>query len=623
MKLLLAIIALSALSVPTAFAHITALPPNTDDVFKTPEQLQIYVDVLYNQESDLYLPRENPQITNSDGVSRWSLNGNAVGYAIFKADVHYHGISKNGMGGTEFDPQVLPPFKIIGLYGTEDRPIVVRPYSDPNDPAELPEDLDDASPSKPHHDENDPNPKPDKPSNEKSKWQKWLDWLIKGTKANLSGDMLDFYTALGTTDIVWENPVNRPGTDPVRTEIFMNFVKEYLVNQNVKWIEEPTDPKIMEEFLKQNAQYQTNAEKLLDLFDTMERQLDNFQELLDKAKEDPDFLTIEMLEKIKTDTSPQQGGFTNSPDISPSKEQHNPSHQSLPDNIPSPTLQTPIPQKPTPLPQIEINYNTERKIPQCCDPIPPKCEICPTGPLFPEKEPNTGQTPSPLSFNLNPYDIIINEQRWPDQCLYWMDNGLHESLWWLKAYNDSYVCMNIKKSGGYSLVIDYDNDGILESCDELLCNFYNDEYRNVYQILSDTTYDTNQDGWFGEGDFKWKYARAWHHDTGELIPMEWLGIRGFELTGYIDLDDDYTNYDSWKDPKLNGLGQYSDCNYEEDWAYQRAVSEGWTCTPISMGHERVTAYNPLGVLLENGMYIQTRDYVVGYWTPEQVERSGY
>lgn len=263
-------------------------------------------------------------------------------------------------------------------------------------------------------------------------------------------------------------------------------------------------------------------------------------------------------------------------------------------------------------------------IPQCCDPPAPTlpdgmepkpvtdCEFCPPVDM--------GGVPSPLSWG-----TVTNTQVWPDQCKAAKEGHSHweDNTWWFNAYLDETVCMNIKKSGGWSLVIDEHGPSTLDGCKELLCNFYNDKYETVYGILSGTQFDSNQDGWFGPGDYKWKYAKAWEHDTGKLVTLESLYIRAFNLSHVIHLDDDYTDYEAWKDPERNGIGQYSDCSYETDWAYQRAISQGWTCTPISddAGHERIVAYNPYGVLYATGGFKETRDYVIGFWTPEQVAQS--
>lgn len=293
-----------------------------------------------------------------------------------------------------------------------------------------------------------------------------------------------------------------------------------------------------------------------------------------------------------------------------------------PDYIPE---DTPTPPQPEPKNQPADNTPDERSsidddIPKCCDeelPTPEQqeikiiepCAFCP--PDFP------GTVPSPLSWG-----TVTNTQVWPDQCNLWVNNGLDHKLWMLNAYLDETVCMNIKKSGGYSLAIDYDQDGIMDGCDELLCNFYAVEYETVYDVLSGTQFDSNQDGWFGPGDYKWKYAKAWDHDTGKLLTMDSLFIRAFNLSHAVDLHDDYTDYAAWQDPAYNGVGQYSDCAYEEDWAYERAISQGWECIAVDPeSHERIVAYNPYGVLYETGGFKQSRDYVIGYWTPEQVEES--
>lgn len=172
----------------------------------------------------------------------------------------------------------------------------------------------------------------------------------------------------------------------------------------------------------------------------------------------------------------------------------------------------------------------------------------------------------------------------------------------------------------YQFMMDWNGDGILTpeyAGVELLF----DEEKTVYEILDSPIFDTNNNGWLDKEDFLWDMVLiklteplptgtySWSTEyVDQYFTPEDLQITAINFSHYLDIPDDYTG---------NG-GTYSDCKYVEDWAFNNAVKQygpidNW-CEIISLDHFRVWAFNPNGVLFENGVILPTYALPMGWYS---------
>ena len=233
-----------------------------------------------------------------------------------------------------------------------------------------------------------------------------------------------------------------------------------------------------------------------------------------------------------------------------------------------------------------------------------------SGPPCRPPPPPPSPTPMPLAFSLDPYDKIEHTPVWAHQCKLWAaeDSPNRDRLWMFNAYNYEKVCMNIKMSGGYVLFIDFNDNGTVDDCVELLCNFYKGDKRfTTYQILDNEITNANDDEWFSDVDPLFSKAKAWRPSENTTHTMDELNIIGFHIRDYQVVQDDYML-----------MGQYADCKYLEDYAYWDAVEAGWECTQLAMHHMRIVAFDGHGVALKDGSFMPSYDFVFGYRSPAQV-----
>ena len=231
----------------------------------------------------------------------------------------------------------------------------------------------------------------------------------------------------------------------------------------------------------------------------------------------------------------------------------------------------------------------------------------------PRPPPKSYNISAPLAFVLDPYDKIEHTAVWPDQCKLWNTESSpnKDNLWMFNAYHYEEVCINLKMTGGYVLFIDFNDNDTIDGCVELLCNFYKGDQRlTTYQILDNEITNADDDEWFSITDPLFSKAKAWKPSENTIYTMDELNIMGFHIRDYWMVQDDYML-----------LGQYSDCKYTENSAYWDAIENGWECTQLAMHHMRIVAFDSHGVVLNDGLFMPSYDFVFGYWDPEQVANT--
>ena len=135
--------------------------------------------------------------------------------------------------------------------------------------------------------------------------------------------------------------------------------------------------------------------------------------------------------------------------------------------------------------------------------------------------------------------------------------------------------------GTYMMFIDFDGDGKLTNGSESLWNMELNSYL-LMNVIDYMLIDQVYDGKFDSKDAIWEDVMVMSSDFKTFTTKE-LGITAFDYSHHMNLSPDGI-----------GDGTYSDCKYE-------GLLDTSGCTPISLGHFRLTAWNPFGITLYDGI----------------------
>lgn len=126
---------------------------------------------------------------------------------------------------------------------------------------------------------------------------------------------------------------------------------------------------------------------------------------------------------------------------------------------------------------------------------------------------------------------------------------------------------------------------------------------NAYFLLD--IFDTDRNGFFDKNDEFWHLAKI-TDNAGNILVPERFGIYGFNYSFMIPVDDDCFGY-----------GMYSDGHdgYVKDDAYHSCLESGGLdrVKKISDDHFRYVAYNPYGIMYDDGSWNTTFGLVYGYY----------
>lgn len=214
-------------------------------------------------------------------------------------------------------------------------------------------------------------------------------------------------------------------------------------------------------------------------------------------------------------------------------------------------------------------------------------------PTPPKKLPTTEDSGDPIMFSLYDSEIIIL-RTWPEQ---------HDVFqWYFPLNNMATVQVDRKIESGYMLFKDLDGNHYPTNGMEIGNTPFHDNI-TAYEAFLTPENDSNNNGMIDKYDVLWPMFKVWDTSTDQILFPENLGIIGFQLDVYVDIEDDYV-----------GPGRYLDCEYVEDWAYDDYVEihgENW-CIPWGEHHIRVQAIAPDGVIMDTGERFPSYAVPLGY-----------
>jgi hypothetical protein len=214
---------------------------------------------------------------------------------------------------------------------------------------------------------------------------------------------------------------------------------------------------------------------------------------------------------------------------------------------------------------------------------------------------------TPLMFKINQYDSISYDLMYPETAIKEIPvENSRDTVWWYLPCGDNLELSRIayKYTSGFLLYIDYDGDGKLTNCNEMLMS----DHKAAFQRVQEQAVDSNYNGKLDSRDYVWGSIRAMDMETWESYTPRELGIKEFNIrNGYIVGGDYVHKYSKY----MSGCDAYL-----HDKAYQNYVSlmggEKW-CVPLGSDDVRIVWVNFEGVVLNNGIILPLYDVIGGYY----------